>query len=349
MLVTPRFAAPAVAALIATTVPDAVAGRSQNREPCTPSPGLSVVMGMVRDAETSIPLQGAGVSVRWSPPDRPDRRVEKKGETLRTGFFRICDVPTGTLLVLQASFFGQVGDSRSSTLEGIDPATFVLRVEAPLSTVIGTVFDHESKRPVQAAAVRLGPVAAAQITQADGAFRFEKIPPGKYPVTVEHVAYRAVDDSIDVDLLSTVSASIRLAPNVIPVAALEVTVRSWTLERTGFYTRQERRTGHFLTRRQIENMQSTRGSDVLRAIAGIRIEQGRFGQVALGRGSCPFRFIMDGVRIGPGFSMDDVSPHAIEGIEIYMGAASIPIEFQGFASDRDGTCGVIVIWTRRRA
>jgi len=113
--------------------------------------------------------------------------------------------------------------------------------------------------------------------------------------------------------------------------------------RTEQLQREERGHGSCITRQQIEAMRCAAH------VAGVRLERGCWGMVALGRGGCPFRYIMNTARLLPGFTMDDVSPHGIDGIEVYMGAAGLPIEFQGLSSDVDGTCGVIVIWLRNRA
>jgi hypothetical protein len=306
-----------------------------------------VLQGTVIDRETLFPLQSAEVTVRWTSNQR-GRASERNADTDLDGRFRICDLPRDTHLTLQATFFNEPSESRGVTLTAEESEPQVLHISAPHSKVTGSVIEHDTRRPVAAAAVRLANAGAPRITTGDGAFLFEKVPPGTFSIEVQHVGYTTVRDSIDVEYMSTITATIRVAATVIPLAPLEISVRKAALERVGFYTRQERSAGTFLTREDIQDMHPLYGSDVMRRVSGVRVERGRFGNVVLGRGGCPFRFVMDGTRIGSGFSLDDIPPDAFEAIEVYMGAAEVPIEFQGFSSDVNGNCGVIVIWTRRR-
>jgi hypothetical protein len=338
-----------VIALSFPSVADSVAAQTQ-AQLCDAAAGTrGVVEGAALDMLTALPLQGTEVTARWSRDERSDRRAEKKTETDREGRFRFCDLPVDTRIVIQVFYGGQPGETGAARVTAGEPATLTLRAEAGISAIAGRVIDDGTRQPIASAVVRLGDSTQRQITRSDGSFAFDKVPSGTWPLVVEHVAYTTIVDSVRVEPFAIANALIRMATTVIPVDPIEVSVRSFVLERNGFYRRQERASGHFLTRQQIESMQPHMGSDVLRTIAGVRLERGRFGNIALGRGSCPFRFILNGARLLPGFSMDDVSPHGIEGIEVYMGAAGLPIEFQGFSSDASGTCGVIVIWLRNRA
>jgi len=313
---------------------------------CVTQPGSAALHGTIVDRETLLPLQGAEVTVRWFADARA-RATERRIETDRAGRFRLCDLPRNVRLELNAEFMGEESETRSVTISDDEPPPEVVHVRAPHSTLNGRVIEHDTKRGIASAAVRLGANTAPRMTATDGAFLFDKVPPGVYSLEVQHLAYMTVSDSVQVEFSSTVTATVRMAPNVIPMSPLEVSVRKTFLERVGFYLRQQRTGGTFLTRENIENMHPLQGTDVMRGVAGVRIQRGRFGNVLLGRGACPFRFVMDGARVGPGFSLDDLTPHAIEAVEVYMGPADVPIEFQGFSSDINGMCGVIVIWTRR--
>jgi len=346
---TPPRTALAAALLIVT--PGIAAGTGGLQQPlCDPAEGTrGVIEGAALDQRTTLPLQRAELTARWYIGERSDRRVEKKTETDQAGRYRFCDLPVDTRIVLQLFYAGGPGETESSRLTAGQTVSIDLRADGGISAISGRVIDSASRQPIASASVRLGGLAQAQVTRGDGTFSFDKVPGGTYPLVIEHVAYTAINDSVRVEPFALASAQIRMAPNVIPIDAIEVSVRSFVLERNGFYRRQERGHGSYITRQQIEAMQPLNGSDVLRTVAGVRLERGRWGNIAVGRGSCPFRFIMNGARLLPGFTMDDVSPHGIEGIEIYMGAAGLPIEFQGFSSDVGGTCGVIVIWLRNRA
>jgi hypothetical protein len=53
------------------------------------------------------------------------------------------------------------------------------------------------------------------------------------------------------------------------------------------------------------------------------------------------RLIVDGAAYDRG-SVDDFTPFEIAALEVYLGPASVPLEFGGSRS----RCGVIVLWTR---
>ena len=46
----------------------------------------------------------------------------------------------------------------------------------------------------------------------------------------------------------------------------------------------------------------------------------------------------------PDFSVDEIRPEEILGIEVYLGAATIPAEFSSV--QHDAPCGIIMIWTK---
>lgn len=59
---------------------------------------------------------------------------------------------------------------------------------------------------------------------------------------------------------------------------------------------------------------------------------------------CALRVGLDGRLMDPAFSIDDVPVRDIRGMEVYVGPASVPVEFSGLASGTD--CGLVMIWTR---
>lgn len=335
--------------LAALLLPGALAGQKREKdEPCTPKAGKGALEGVVLDSITRVPLESAGVSVRWQPDPRSAYRDEQEGETDRDGRFRVCDVPRGLPLRVLAGFWGQRSVEREAHLDDTTAAPLTLLVDAPHSIVAGRVIDAQSGAPVAGASVRLEGLADAQITDAEGVFRFGRIPPRRYALQVEHLAFATLRDTLDVDVATGVDATIKLAPGVIALDPITVVVRSLVLERSGFYERQGRGNGHFVTRQQIDALHPLQSTEILRRVPSVRLQRGRDGVIALGRASCPFRYVIDGVRTGPDFSIDLIPTGDIEGLEVYLGPSQVPGEFAGFSSDPGGTCGVIVVWTRRR-
>jgi hypothetical protein len=146
--------------------------------------------------------------------------------------------------------------------------------------------------------------------------------------------------------------AIRLATDVIELPPIEVTVRSHELERRGYYDREQRGLGTFLTRQSWEALTPRYPSDILHGVAGLRVVPRRagatLGYVVLDRSNCAFRYILDGGRVGPDFQVDDLPAEWIEALEIYKGPAQVPGEFSYPPSSERANCGVIVIWTRMR-
>jgi hypothetical protein len=310
---------------------------------------MAILEGTVVNGETNIPLQGVDVAMHWLPAGRT-KSEQRRAETGRTGVFRFCDAPAGVPIIVRvASASGERG-SRTVQLGEGETASVELSAPTMFAAVSGRIIDYASGQPVSSATIDLGFDALRRITQDDGAFHFERVPPGFYTVNVQHLGYASVSDSIGVDFGARVTVTVKMAPAAIPIEPIEVVVRSQGLEIRGFYDRMDRNIGTFFTRQDIEAMNASRGTDILRRVAGIHLAQrGAFhGLMAFSRGNCPFRFVIDGARLGAPWSMDDMSPQWIEGIEIYKGTSQVPIEFNNASTNVNGACGVIVIWTRNR-
>ena len=158
-----------------------------------------------------------------------------------------------------------------------------------------------------------------------------------------------------------VDLPLRVAMN--PLAAQTIVVAA--MSRSGLATFEGRARrggpGRFITPERIAAMRPVTTSDLLRGIAGIRIlERGgvihatthRAVRVDLSgapptddRGEfCPMRIGVDGRIMLPGFSLDELQPHEIYGMEVYTGVASLPGEYTSMHKDTE--CGLVMIWTK---
>jgi hypothetical protein len=336
----PALLAAAAALLAAPTVPIAA------QQLCVPDTtgAAAVLEGTVVDTVTSFPLQGAEVVLTRIAEGQT---VQRKTETARTGEFRFCDVPPGASVSVRATWFDRPSESRSVAVEG-RVSGIVLGVTSPYVVVTGRVNHQETGAPLPAAAVRIG-ATPTQLTNEEGIFRFERIPPGIWEVTIELLGFADLRDSVDVEFGTLPDLGIRLPVQAIALQPIQVTVRSLRLQQAGFYTRQTRGPGTFVTRQQIEARMPLASSDMLRRVPGVRLVRNRAGDnIAIGRGNCPYRFIIDGARIGATYSIDEMPPQWIEGLEIYHGLAQIPVEFAAAPIESNTACGLIVIWTRNR-
>jgi hypothetical protein len=309
--------------------------------------GSPALRGQILDAATQVPLVGADVLLTYRREG--DRR--ERTYTVRTGaggLFQACDVPVGASLRVQAKYSIEQSDIEYLTFDPAQPLR--LAMATPHSVLMGRVVVAGSNQVVPNASVRLAGTPLQLMTGTDGRFRFPRVPPGDYKLDVEHIGYRLFVDSVSVDFMATVDVTVGMSVDAVALAPLQVSTRSFYLDRVGFYGRRERLAGSFLTRAEFMDRRPSMASDLLRSMAGIRLQprRGNIGLMPIGRGNCGFRYILDGTRIGPGFEIDDIRPDWIEAIEIYRGASEVPGEFTGPITDPRANCGVIVVWTRVR-
>jgi hypothetical protein len=304
------------------------------------------IEGQVYDASTRVVLVGARVTATFRREgERRDRTQHV--ETAERGAFRICDVPADAGVRLQARYM--TGTSEPVELGTARGEPVQIGMMLPQSVLIGRVADAGSGAGLASAAVRLEGTPLETLTATDGRFRFARVPPGAYDLRVDHIGYQSVNDSVRVDVATTVDVAVRMSTDAVRLAPLHVTTRSFRLERVGFYERRERMPGSFITRDEIVTQRAHTAIDLLRSLPGIRITPRRGGgQMPVGRGNCGFRYIIDGAHIGPYFEIDDLRPDVIEGIEVYRGASEVPGEFMGPITNPRANCGLIVVWTRVR-
>jgi Gram-negative bacterial TonB protein C-terminal len=83
-------------------------------------------------------------------------------------------------------------------------------------------------------------------------------------------------------------------------------------------------------------------------IPGMRIESRGFQTSVRMRGSrCAPLVWLDGQPLYAGeIDLDAFDPRTFEGMEIYSGAASVPVEFQG-NQRLSSACGTIILWSKR--
>lgn len=131
----------------------------------------------------------------------------------------------------------------------------------------------------------------------------------------------------------------------VELAAFEVVTSQPEALRSFAERRLTRGTGHFVDRAEIEKLNPTYSSDVLRRFPGALVTaSGRIGNRVRLRGCKPGVWV-DGVQ-AIGAELDDVTtPAEIAAMEVYNSWAGIPPEFE----DRGGkNCGAIIVWTRER-
>ncbi|HET9984559.1 MAG TPA: carboxypeptidase regulatory-like domain-containing protein [Longimicrobiales bacterium] len=251
------------------------------------------------------------------------------------------------------------------------PFAMLLALTQPLAgqAIRGVLLEESSGRPIVAANISLllrnGKADFHVSTDTAGAFLIETDAPGIYRLKADRLGYSAATtDTFHLHSGELVQVTLRLAPDAIALTPLTVTARSYPpsayLTNAGFYDRKRLGIGTFMTRTEIARRNTHRFSDVLRSVAGMRIDPADAGgrsrsRVARSIGRCQPLLVLDGVvtTIGGGRSMfrsadiplDDVLDATdIEGLEIYRGSSELPMQYNVGTAD----CGAILVWTRRK-
>jgi Carboxypeptidase regulatory-like domain/TonB-dependent Receptor Plug Domain len=235
----------------------------------------------------------------------------------------------------------------------------------------GTVVDQHSKKAVEGVhvivAATTGTTVGDTVTGADGEFALRLPVVGVYIVRASKPGYStAVTQAIDVQAGLDASVQVRLQTSAVPldtvtVVAQDVKVEQQTpyLAQVGFYDRQHRGIGRFLTRADLDKTRSDRLTDALRGMPGVHVVcgggqycdvQGPAATTTFTRGICQQTVVLDGVVVRPGGisgggdPVDQLlNPFNLDGVEVYSSPSGVPVQFKGYMSP----CGAIIAWSRR--
>ena len=166
-----------------------------------------------------------------------------------------------------------------------------------------------------------------------------------------------------------VSADTTIEVVLVPIALkLKGTVvqaeRSRSLDIHGFYARMEEESkgigrGWFITAEEIERRNPRRITQMLEGIPSVRVRKawsclGEDCMAPTGVNGCPMAVFLDNVRLFPPDALktperafvtdlDEIAhPTTVAGIEVYARPTEAPPRFQML----NGTCGVILVWTK---
>lgn len=236
---------------------------------------------------------------------------------------------------------------RDLALMAIAAATATAQARPPRGTLDGIVTDT-SLTPLANATVSLLGSRIHTITGDNGRFRIIALPAGEHILVVQRIGYAPLSAVIQVDTADTLRASYALQPIVRPLDTMVVTAAAYAMRMAGF---EERRTvgfGHFLTQADIEGRHALSVADLLQPALSVRIVYGgsmrMFERYAYSmRSGCPLTVFVDDVQLPTPTNLDDLPPpHDIAGIEIYSGAATLPLQYK----PTSGGCGAILVWTK---
>jgi hypothetical protein len=222
---------------------------------------------------------------------------------------------------------------------------------AQKGTLRGVVSDSAGA-PISNANV--GIVALKELTRTDdhGRFAFRKLPPGEVEVSVRRLGYQPHSVYVVVTPASVDSLSVKLVPQPAALEGVAVSAAGFR-RRQGieeFHQRRIRGLGDYITREEILSRGTNKPTDLLRNMAGIRIVNLRGGGTGVRfmsassmRRDCAPMLWIDGQK-APGMEIDALSASDLEGIELYNGPSTTPMQFAQSASS--STCGTIIVWSR---
>lgn len=188
-------------------------------------PEFAAVAGVVTDSLTGVPMPRALVTAE--PLGRYTGAPPVEVRTDDSGYFRMCSVRAGVDMRLQAHFGQSSGRSVELYLEPgaarIQDLDLLMSSEG---TLAGYVRDYISGDPVAGAAVEVIGTSSSTLTDGNGRFILDDLPPGRHLVTTEHIGYEERTDSVTIFSQETVDIEVRMATEALEVEGLVVTART---------------------------------------------------------------------------------------------------------------------------
>jgi hypothetical protein len=343
------------------------------------------VTGHVVDADTEQPLANADVALSWTDLSF-DRKTmhsskEQHDSWVRTGprgEYRICNVPTGSWLLIQLQYAGRAGnavrvsvsgeeavvvrnlslsvaeaptlttlDSAGATVRGLDSEPSADDSVAHGLYLSGTaavsgVVLGEGGRPLEDVEVRVVNARPVARTDAAGRFTLNNLPSGTQLLGVRRIGYLVGDVAVELRPNRTVSQNVLLR-RVVSLDSMRVVGR-----RSRYadfeYRRKTSPMGRFLTASDLAREHATELAPVIQHVGGFTIVgNGTNAQVfstaaKSGRPTCKEANVVIDGMDQATINM--VAPHDIAALEVYPEAAGAPAQYRA-------ECGLIIIWTKR--
>ena len=341
------------------------------------TPATGVLIGVVREARSGSPVEGASVDGEWLElslsRDGITRRVPRiVAATKGTGFFAICNVPAGGSMMVAAS----KGAANSDTIEVQVPSHGIARRDLYLGDALSVITIDSAtrtdslapvKRRVRVGNERLNgmvvtaggqPLPNAHVGIADGPqaianergeWSIVNAPAGTRILEARAVGYYPERRSVNV-IDGAPPVRIVLATLKSVLDTVKVTASRLRLRNTGFEERSRSGPGKYVTPVDIARRAPRETSDLFRRLSGVRVDRDAngFNRVTI-RGViddwCEPTLFIDGMPL-QNWRAEDVDdwarPDELAGMEIYAGLTAPP-QFQTALSG----CGSILIWTKK--
>lgn len=345
------------------------------------------VAGYVLRPETRAPRDSARVLARWSEIviDESGARAatrEALATTTSTGWFGICGVPQGALVLLRVVANADTGSYVELELPdhgillrplflGSQPVARVAEagmgepvtvpppgrsIDAPRGTtptgrIVGSVH-ASSGEPLPHAVVRLWGTAYSATSNEQGEFAIVDLPSGTHTLEARSIGY--VPSRVAVDVFSTAPARVDLTlsdfPTVIDTVRVMALRPRLAAMAGSFEYRRQLGFGTFLDADQIERRMPHDFTDLLRGTRGVMVSTSGVASATVEmqgnspNSSCEPLLVIDGQRVPlAGMNINVLVPAGIvRALEIYPRRMEAPPEYQTV------DCGSIVVWTGPR-
>lgn len=235
-------------------------------------------------------------------------------------------------------------------LHGFVPVSGAAAQNAPAqNTPVRGLVRNAAGLPLEGVQASVAATPAIAVSDERGEFTIVAATTGPVMIRVRRLGFRP--ESAAVVLATGKTAEVKFTLQRIAVDLAPVTVvgrREVVGPMSGFYRRRASSAGRFFTREEIDRRNAARMSDLLRMVPGLRVQaRGMQNSVRIRGSRCAPFIWLDGAPLSAmEFDLDSSDPTAYEGIEVYSGPASVPVEFQGNRAT-SSSCGTIVLWTRR--
>jgi len=215
------------------------------------------------------------------------------------------------------------------------------------------VTDFDTGIVLQYADVVIRDTGISGSTDHNGVVELAGIPAGVHVIEISCENYESDVLVVTFEPGDVKEGDLRLLKAAIELDGIEVVDERviGALERRGFYEREERGMGRYLSKAKMEERGSVLLSEAVRTLPGVSviIYEGSTVAVSRRRGNtCPLRIYLDGMEmygfqsdLGPIVDLDTVPLEEVAGVEVYIGLSETPIEYS-----RYNQCGVMLIWSR---
>lgn len=333
--------------------------------PATPA-AASAIIGVVEDAETGKAVPQTEVSISWSEIEvSKEVGIRRTPHLLRvtsdsTGRFRLCGLPSGLDAAIQARRGSSTTPELPVALGGRPVELAVRTILLPLDSAVktgsaslsGTVTLEKSDNNA-GTRVELAGTDAVALTDAQGRFTLEGVPPGSRLLVARHLGYVAESSPVDLTPHETKHVALTL-PKFVPTMdpVLVTARRTAALDKVGFNQRARSGTGYFLGPDRLKNMHPFYMTDILRMVPSLRVVNTPSGATVMssrgvtslsGSSGCVQYFVddMPFTEMGPGDANSFISGSEIVAVEVYQPGLAPGQYIRG-----SGSCTTIVLWTR---